>query len=117
MNKFDSVDEYIVSFPESMQMILTKIRSIIKKNARDASEQISYGMPGYKLGGKPLVYFGGFSNHIGFYPVPSGIAAFKTELSHYASGKGSVQFPLDQEIPYALIQKIVEYRVKEVSQK
>lgn len=117
MNKFDSVDEYIESFPESTQVILHKIRSLIKKNAPDASEQISYGMPGYKLSGKPLVYFGGFKNHIGFYPVPSGIAAFKTDLSSYTSGKGSVQFPLDQEIPYDLILKIVEYRVKEVLQK
>ena len=109
----DKVDEYIRTFPEEVQKLLTKIRAIIKEKAPEAVEGISYGMPAYKIYGKPLVYFAGFKNHIGFYATPSGHSEFAPELSKYKQGKGSVQFPLDQPIPFDLIERIVEFRVKE----
>ncbi len=112
-----SVDEYIKSFPQAMQLLLENIQLIITKNAPTAVESISYGMPTYKTFGKPLVYFAGFKNHIGFYATPTGHAAFSKELSKYKQGKGSVQFPLNQTIPYDLIEKIVLFRVEENEQK
>ena len=109
---YTTIDEYISSFPADVQAILQKIRATICKAAPGAEEAISYQMPTFKLNGN-LVHFAAFKNHIGFYPVPSGIEKFKKELSVYPQGKGSVQFPLDRPIPYVLISKIVKFRVKE----
>ena len=107
-----TIDEYIAGFPADIQVILQKIRKTIKDAAPDAQEAISYQMPTFKFHGN-LVHFAAFKNHIGFYPVPSGIEKFKAELSVYKQGKGSVQFPLDQPIPYDLISRVVKYRVEE----
>ncbi|MBU2018002.1 MAG: DUF1801 domain-containing protein, partial [Bacteroidetes bacterium] len=96
-----------------VQEILRNIRTLIKSIAPDVEELIAYGMPAYKFNKKPLVYFAAFKNHIGFYATPSGHEEFQHELSKYKQGKGSVQFPLDQEIPYQLIEKIVKFRVSE----
>jgi uncharacterized protein YdhG (YjbR/CyaY superfamily) len=109
---FISIDEYIATFPEDIQKILKKIRMTIKAAAPDAEEKISYKMPTFALKGN-LVHFAAFKNHIGFYPVPTGIEKFKKELSVYEGAKGSVKFPLNKPIPYALISKIVKFRVKE----
>ncbi len=109
----NEVDKYILQFPKNVQVILKNIREIIKTTAPDAEESIAYKMPAYKTNKKPLVYFAAFRNHIGFYATPSGHDRFKHELSVYKQGKGSVQFPLDQEIPYDLIQRIVKFRVEE----
>lgn len=111
--QFSTIDEYIKSFPADVRDILEKMRQAILEAAPDASETISYQMPTFKLNGKNLVYFAGFSHHIGFYPVPSGIEAFKKELSVYKQGKGSVQFPLDKPIPYELVKRIVKFRAAE----
>ena len=78
-------------------------------------ESMAYGMPAYKLNGKPLVYFAGHKNHIGFYALPTGHSLFNHELSKYKHGKGSVQFPVDQPIPFDLIKRIAEFRVNENS--
>ncbi len=107
-----TIDEYIARCPPDVQKILEKIRLTIRKAAPDAEETISYKMPTFTLKGN-LVYFAVFKNHIGFYPIPTGIEKFKQELSVYKQGKGSVQFPLDKPIPYGLISKIVKFRVKE----
>lgn len=107
-----TIDEYIAGFPVDLQSILQKIRATIREAAPDAQETISYQMPTFTLQGN-LVHFAAFKRHIGFYPVPSGIEAFKDELAVYKQGKGSVQFPLDQPIPYDLIRRIVIYRVQE----
>jgi len=107
------MDEYIETFPKDVQKILEEMRQTIKKAAPEAVEAISYQMPTFKLNGKNLVHFAAFKNHIGFYPIPSGIEAFKEELSLYKQGKGSVQFPMDKPIPYDLVKKIVDYRAKE----
>lgn len=115
-NSYNSIDEYILQFPPEIQRILKKIRDVIKKNAPEAEEKISYQMPTFYLNGN-LVHFAAHKNHIGFYPTPSGIAAFENELSEYKRAKGSVQFPLDKPIPYELISKIVEFRVVENQKK
>jgi uncharacterized protein YdhG (YjbR/CyaY superfamily) len=109
----NEIDDYIDSFPEDVKYIMHQIRAIIKENAPDTVESISYGMPAYKTFGKPLVYFAGYKSHIGFYATPSGHQAFDIELSKYKQGRGSVQFPLNQPIPYDLIGRIVEFRVSE----
>jgi uncharacterized protein YdhG (YjbR/CyaY superfamily) len=106
------VDSYIAAYPTKVQKMLKQIRATIKKTAPDAEESISYMMPAYKLHG-PLVYFGGYEKHIGFYPTGSGIAPFQKEIAAYKSSKGAVQFPLDQPLPLDLIEKMVKYRVKE----
>lgn len=112
---FSSIDEYIATFPPDIQKILEKIRAIVKAAAPEAQEKISYQMPTFFLNGN-LVHFAAFKNHIGFYPTPSGIEKFKKELAGYQGAKGSVQFPLDEPIPYALISEIVKFRVEENSQ-
>src|SRR5580700_1979802 len=104
------VDEYINSFPKEIQKLLQQVRATIKKAAPKAEEVISYSMPGYKLNGM-LVWFGGHSKHIGFYPRVSGMEVFKKELSVYKTSKGAVQFPTDEPLPLTLIAKIVKFRV------
>jgi uncharacterized protein YdhG (YjbR/CyaY superfamily) len=111
-SKSKDIDEYISAYPEDVQEILQKLRSEIKKSAPNSKETISYGMPAFKKG-KVLVYFAAFKNHIGFYPTSSPIVAFEKELVRFKHSKGSIQFPLDKPIPYALVKKIVKIRVKE----
>ncbi|HEX7493421.1 MAG TPA: DUF1801 domain-containing protein [Bacteroidales bacterium] len=110
--KFEDIDSYIASFPEETRKLLQQLRITISKAAPEAKETINYGMPTFTLKGN-LVHFAAFKNHIGFYPAPSGIEAFKKELSGYDGAKGSVQFPIVKPIPFDLISKIVEFRVKE----
>jgi uncharacterized protein YdhG (YjbR/CyaY superfamily) len=114
--KVGSVDEYIASFDGEVRERLERIRVVIKAAAPEAVEKISYGMPAYKLR-KILVYFAAHKSHIGLYPMPSAAGAFKEELKSYKSGKGSIIFPNDEPIPYDLIRRIVEFRVREDSEK
>jgi uncharacterized protein YdhG (YjbR/CyaY superfamily) len=114
---YKTVEEYIETFPKGVQTSLVSLRGVIKTIAPNAVESISYGIPTYKVNGKPLVYFAAFKNHIGFYALPSGNLEFKDELSQYKQGKGSVQFPLDKPLPYNLIERIVAFRVKEIESK
>lgn len=116
MKKPKNVDEYISSFPEEIQEKLEKIRSVIRKAVPEAEEVISYSMPGYRYKGM-LVWFAAFSKHIGFYPKPSGIEAFKKELKGYKGSKGAIQFPFDKPLPEELIGKIVRFRVGENTKK
>lgn len=108
-----SIETYIEQFPDTVQERLQKVRQLIKETAPDAEEIFSYGMIGYKTNRKPLVYVAAFKKHIGFYATPSGHSAFRKELAKYKQGKGSVQFPLDQPIPYDLIERMVQFRVVE----
>jgi uncharacterized protein YdhG (YjbR/CyaY superfamily) len=112
-----NIDEYISGFPAEVQETLNKVRATISKAAPDAQETISYAIPTFTLNDINLVHFAGFKNHIGFYPAPTGSAAFKAELSVYKTGKGSVQFPIDQPVPLDLITKIVKFRVQETLEK
>ena len=109
---FESVDEYVASFPENAQAILQKLRRVVKESAPGAEEVISYQIPGFKLNGN-LVWFAAFKDHIGFYPRESAIEAFKEKLKDYDVSKGTARFPMDQPIPYELIREIVKFRVKE----
>jgi uncharacterized protein YdhG (YjbR/CyaY superfamily) len=107
------VNQYIDSQIIDVQNVLRKIQKIILETHPNISEHWAYGMPAYKLNKKPLVYFAAFKNHIGFYATPTGHEAFAAKLAPYKQGKGSVQFPLNQAIPFALIQEIVDFRVQE----
>jgi len=108
-----SIDEYIAGFPRETRRVLEEVRALIKASAPDVTETMSYAIPTFDLNGKHLVHFAGFEKHIGFYPTPSGIAAFKEQLKPYKSAKGSVQFPLDRPMPKDLIRRIVRFRVEE----
>jgi len=109
---FATIDEYIAMFPEETQKKLKELYETIKKSAPQAEEKFSYGIPTFFLDGN-LIHFAGFKSHIGFYPTPGGISAFKKELSVYKSAKGSVQFPLYEPLPLKLVAKIVKFRVEE----
>jgi uncharacterized protein YdhG (YjbR/CyaY superfamily) len=111
-SKPTTIDEYIQDFPENIQNLLQQVRKTISSAAPGAEEAISYAIPTFKLNGN-LVHFAAFKNHIGFYPAPTGLKEFQKDLSPYAQGKGSAQFPLDQPLPLELITKIVKYRVQE----
>jgi uncharacterized protein YdhG (YjbR/CyaY superfamily) len=109
---FDSVEEYIRQFPPDIQSILNEIRTIILSSTPGIEERISYQMPTYYFNGV-LVHFACYKKHIGFYPTPSGVQAFKPLLKGYVHAKGSIQFPLNQSIPFELIKSIVEFRIHE----
>lgn len=111
-SSFESIDEYISSFPPEVQERLETLRKVIQEAAPDAQERINYQMPTFVLHGN-LVHFAAYKKHIGFYPAPSGIAAFKQELSVYKGAKGSVQFPLEKPLPYELISRIIKFRAAE----
>lgn len=111
-SKFTTVDEYISAMPPDFRKKLKEMRGLIQKAAPEAQETITYNMPAYKWQGV-LVYFAACKNHIGFYPLPSAISAFKKEISVFESSKGAVQFPIDEPLPAALITKMVKFRVKE----
>ncbi len=113
-SQFKTVDEYIAKFPRGMRDVLEELRRVIREVEPEAEEAISYGMPAFKLKGRNLVFFAAWKAHVGFYPGgPSAIEAFKKELSPFKQSKGTVQFPLDKPVPFDLVKKIVEFRVKE----
>jgi uncharacterized protein YdhG (YjbR/CyaY superfamily) len=108
----ETIDEYIAAFPPEIQEILEKVRRTIREAAPGAEETIKYQIPTFTLKGN-LVHFAAFKKHIGFYPTPTGIEAFKAELSSYEGAKGSVKFPLDKPIPFDLISEVVRFRARE----
>jgi len=107
-----NIDEYIADFPPDVQKILQRIRLTIRKAAPQAEETMKYQMPTFMLKGN-LVYFAVYKKHIGVYPVPAGTKKFQKELAAYKGAKSTVRFPLDQPIPFDLIDQIVKFRVKE----
>jgi len=108
----DTIDEYIKTFDSKIQKTLNEIRNFIKKEVPEATEKISYGMPTFYLNGN-LIHFAAFKEHFGFFPGSSGIDAFEKELSLYRTGKGTLRFPMDKLIPWDLIKKVIQFRVKE----
>lgn len=110
--KFQTIDEYIACFPKEIQKLLSEMRNLIRKSAPMAEEKISYNMPAFAYNGN-LVYFAAFKKHIGFYPTSSATKEFENELAPYKFSKGAIQFPLDKNLPKALITKIVKFRVQE----
>jgi uncharacterized protein YdhG (YjbR/CyaY superfamily) len=115
--KFETIEEYIESFPKDVQMILNKLRDTVRKAAPRAAESISYDMPTFKIEGKRLVYFSAWKNHIGFYSIPKGDESFRRQLSPYQGEKGSLRFSLEKPIPYDLVTKIVRLRLNEVQER
>ena len=110
---FNSIDEYIATFPEDVQKILKELRATMKAAAPEAGEKISYGIPTFTLNGKYLIYFAGWKNHISIYPIPTGSDAFNKQISKYVDGKGTLKFPIDKPLPLKLITKIVKLKVAE----
>ena len=110
--KFQTVDEYISTFPPKTKKALKEIRSGIQQAAPNAEEAISYNIPAFKLHGM-LVWYAGYKEHIGLYPRVNVIQVFKKELTDYKLSKGTIQFPLDQPLPVDLITRIVKYRIAE----
>jgi uncharacterized protein YdhG (YjbR/CyaY superfamily) len=108
----EDIDAYIAGYPVEVRELLNAVRAAIRRAAPDAVEAIKYGIPTF-VQGENLVHFAAFNNHIGFYPAPSGIKAFRKQLAGYKSAKGSVRFPLDEPLPLKLIGQIVRFRVKE----
>jgi len=111
--RFNSIDDYVATFPEEIQKILEELRGTIRAAAPDAEETISYQIPTFTLNGKYLIYFAGWKTHIAMYPIPSGSEAFNKEVSQYVEGKGALKFPLDKPLPLKLISKVVKFRVAE----
>jgi len=114
MNKFTTIDQYLASCPSNVQDILKKFRNIIHEEAPQATEAIKYQMPTFVLNEKNLIHFAAYKNHIGLYPTPSGITAFQKELKNYVTSKGAIQFVIAKSMPYDLVRRITEFRVKEV---
>ena len=110
-------DDYRKHFPESAQRALREVRLAIKKGAPRAQETISYNLPAFALGGKPVVWFGAFKTHVGFYPGAAAIVAFESDLSKYETARGSARFPLDRPLPLGLITRIVRFAVRRSAQK
>jgi uncharacterized protein YdhG (YjbR/CyaY superfamily) len=111
----ETIDDYVSMFPDDVQVILQRLRQTIRKAAPNAKEAISYQIPTFKLNGN-LVHFAAFKDHISFFPTSSGRRGFKKELAKYKGGRGTIQFPLEEPIPYDLVSKITKFRVKENSQ-
>jgi len=112
----DPIEAYIRSFPTQAQDALRTMRAIIRRAAPAASEKISYRMPTFYLNGN-LVHYAAFARHIGLYPLPHVMESFREELKGYTTGKGSIQFPLDQPLPEDLISRIVRQRIADNASK
>lgn len=113
---FKSVDEYIAAQPAAMRAILERVRRAIRKGMPRAEETISYGMPTYKMRGRPVIYFAGWKQHYSLYPAnPRLVAAFRQELASYdVNDKGTIRFPLSEPVPTSLIAGIAKFRAEEV---
>jgi uncharacterized protein YdhG (YjbR/CyaY superfamily) len=107
LNESRRIDNYIASFPTSTRTVLNKVRKTIRAAAPGAVEGISYGIPAFMLNGTYLVYFAGYKEHVSIYPVPKGTTPLNEKLAAFRTGKGTLQFPLDKAIPYALITRVV----------
>src|SRR6266852_4442016 len=113
---FRSVDEYIAVQPPSVQVILERVRSTIRKAVPEAEEMISYQIPAYKLRGGPVLYFAGWKQHYSLYPASGRlVAAFKDELAPYVVHKATIRFPLSEPVPVKLIGRIAKFRAKELA--
>lgn len=108
-----SIDDHIAGFPDEVQTILREIRRTIREVEPAFEETIRYGIPTFRLNDKNVIHFAGHKNHVGLYPAPRESEEFRAELSAYKGGKGTVQFPLFEPIPFDLIRRIVEFRVRE----
>lgn len=113
-DQFATIDEYIASFPPEVQEKLQGIRNAIRKAAPDAEEAIRYGIPTFRQNGSNLVHFAAFKDHLSFFPTSSGVGKFREELSSYTMSKGTIQFPLNDPVPYDLVERITRFRTEEI---
>ena len=113
----ETIDQYIAEFPPETKRLLEDLRRIIQETVPDAKETISYAIPTFDLNGKHLVHFAGWSQHVSFYPVPTGNELLQKDLEPYLSGKGTARFPLDKPLPSELIRRLVDFRVGEINRK
>jgi uncharacterized protein YdhG (YjbR/CyaY superfamily) len=111
-SEVNNINTYIKMFPQNIRSILTSLRQTINESAPNTIETISYKIPTFKLNNKILLYFAAYKNHIGFYPTPTGIDAFKEDLSPYVLFKSTIKFPIDYPLPLKLIRNIVKFRVR-----
>jgi len=116
MRNYKDIDEYISTFPPGVQILLQQMRKTIHAAAPEAAEAIKYGIPTFVLNGN-LAHFGGYKTHIGFYPAPVGIEAFKEETDRYVTGKGTMQFKLDEPLPIDLVTRIIKFRAEQSKKK
>ena len=116
-DQFATIDEYIASFPPEVQEKLQGIRSAIRKAAPDAEEAIRYGIPTFRQNGSNLVHFAAFKDHLSFFPTASGVEKFRKELTSYTMSKGTIQFPLNDPVPYDLVERITRFRAGETREK
>ena len=108
-----TVNQYIAKFPKDIQKILKTIRATVRKTAPGSEELISYRVPTYKVNGHPIFYFAAFKDHIGLYPMTGPVKTkFKKEVARYKGGKGTIQLPLDEPIPYDLVRRIVKFKMQ-----
>ena len=114
MEKPTTIAQYIASFEGDTKTRLAVLYKTIKTEIPDAEQLISYGLPTFKMNGRPVIYFGGFAHHIGLYATPDGHAEFEGELAKYKRGKGSVQFPDDRPLPLDLVRRITRYRYEQL---
>lgn len=117
MRAFADTDEYIATFPADIREKLQGIRAVIRNAVPDAEEAIRYGMPTFRLNGNNLVHFAAFRDHLGLFPTPSSVEKFKEDLSSYHTSKGTIRFPLDQPVPYDLVERIARFRAEETRKK
>jgi len=114
IQQITTIREYITHFPPNVQAILSKFRKIIHEVTPEATEAMKYQMPTFVLNGENLIHFAAYKNHIGLYPTPSAVEAFKKDLKNYVTSKGAIQFVIAKSMPYDLVRRITEFRVKEV---
>jgi uncharacterized protein YdhG (YjbR/CyaY superfamily) len=112
-----TIDEYIASFPPDVGEKLQGIRAVIRRAVPDAEEAIRYGIPTFRLDGRNLVHFAAFRDHLGFFPTASGVEQFRKEISVYTLRKGTIQFPLNEPVPYDLVERIARFRAGEIRKK
>jgi uncharacterized protein YdhG (YjbR/CyaY superfamily) len=113
--KFSDIDDYIASLSPASQAAAARLRALVHETVPGVTERISYDMPTFDLTGQPMIYFGVWKKHIGFYPATGRVIAhFGDEFAPYVLGKGTIQFPLDKPLPVDLIRRIIEFRANEV---
>lgn len=110
-----TVEDYLANLSDAQRRIADEVRALIVRTAPEAEEYFGYGMPGYKLYGKPLVYFAAFKNHLGIYALPAAHAEFAAELAGFKQGKGSVQFPWSRPVPYGLLERMVAWNAQRLA--
>lgn len=110
-----TIDDYLHTLSQPQRDEFERLRRIVKSIAPDAEEMISYGMPTFKHGGKPLIYFGGFKHHMSLFPTPGPTEILKDKLKDYKVSKGTIQFTLTHPLPESLIREIIQLRLAEIS--